>query len=400
MISSRLLRSTPTLTSQPVLAIPFDVPIIAPPPDHIGRLPLSKETAAKIRIGNFLAREGSCRAEDRLDAMTVAAAVSIWEDEDEGRRELDRLKWEHILGIGPEFRRMVINWILDVLPKKSAYFPPIKYASHRLSRSASHRSTCSNDSFSSVLDLDFDDKGIPDLIDQLLYSPETRFHAAYMFVRYWYLLMGDRKQKERIKSMQEAAAAAENDLPYDPAIPAEGWYLVGWDSCIACLAISVKVAQRDVLEVFKFRLGGTPQPILDELWIALPSLQQLLEFQNGWKFAQKETWWRLFDAVAEPDVLKFPISLLTVAALAEALIAALVSKYEFDASVNSQVIRRRNNNKNHATESKKHRQKLETRAKKEMEGVVQDIQAIIGISDVFFFISFLECSLTFFHSQH
>jgi hypothetical protein len=160
----------------------------------------------------------------------------------------------------------------------------------------------------------------------------------------------------------------------------------------------VQVAQRDVLEVFDFRLGATPQPILDELWIALPSLQQLLDFKNGWKFAQKETWWRLFDAVtgaeliplylfssidcrAEPDVLKLPISLLTVAALAEALVTALVSKYEYDATVNSQVIRRRPN-KDHP-ESKKHLKKLQTRAEKEMEGVIQDIQAVIGISDVF-----------------
>jgi hypothetical protein len=140
---------------------------------------------------------------------------------------------------------------------------------------------------------------------------------------------------------------------------------------------------------------------LDELWIALPSLRQLLEFKNGWKFAQKQTWWRLFDAVAgaepllynflrinfcwiAPDVLKFPISLLTVAALAEALVAALVSKYEYDATVSSQVTRRRPNK--YHSDSNKLCERLEIKAEKEMEGVVQDIQAIVGISDVFFLV--------------
>ncbi|KAJ7891308.1 hypothetical protein B0H14DRAFT_2688540 [Mycena olivaceomarginata] len=362
----------------PARAIPFDVPIIAPPSDHIARLPLSKETAAKIRIRNFLLREAICRTGDELDRTTEAAAVSTSVDaeldlyEDEGRRELERLRWEHVLGIGSKLREEIVHWILDVLPKKSVYIPPIKYASHRLS-SGSDRSSSS---FSSAHD--FGDKGLPDLIEQLLYSPETRFHAAYMFTRYWYLLMGDRESKERIQSMQEAAAAAEDGLPEDPSIPVKMHRdfleplapVYSWEfEAMAPHQISyedLEIAQRDVLEVFDFRLGATPQPILDELWIALPSLQQLLDFKNGWKFAQKEAWWRLFDAVTEPDVLKFPISLLTVAVLAEALAAALVSKYEYDATVNSQVIRRRPN-KDHP-ESKKHLQKLQTRAEKEMEG--------------------------------
>ncbi|KAJ7932675.1 hypothetical protein B0H13DRAFT_2307352 [Mycena leptocephala] len=375
------------------LAIPFDVPIIAPPPEHIARLPLSKETSAKIRIGNFLAREGICRASDKLDGMTVAAAVSTLHAE-----------WEHILGIGPELRNQVVEWILEVQPKTSVYFPPIKTASRHLSRTASDPASSS---YSSV---DFGEKGVPDLIDQLLCSPETRFHAAYMFIRYFYLVMGHGERREKIELLQHAAAAAHNSMPFDPATQPEGWNLVVWDCCLACLAISVKmhrdvleplnpvlsweyealaphdisyrdfeIAQRDVLEVFAYRLGGTPQPILDELWIALPSLRQLLEFKNGWKFAQKQTWWRLFDAVAAPDVLKFPISLLTVAALAEALVAALVSKYEYDATVSNRVTRRRPNK--YHSDSNKLCERLEIKAEKEMEGVVQDIQAIVGISD-------------------
>ncbi|KAJ6546814.1 hypothetical protein B0H19DRAFT_1162614 [Mycena capillaripes] len=390
-----------------LLPIPFDVPIIAPPPEHMARLPLSKETSAKIRIGNFLAREEVVRAADKLDGMTVAGVVAtLHAGDDDEERELERLKWEHILGIGSELREHIVEWILEVLPKKSYYISPrprISTASRYFSPVVSDASS----SFSSADD--FGHRGMPDLIDQLLHSPETRFHAAYMFVRFFCILMRSRESRTKIESMQQAAEAAENDMSYDPAIPPEGWYLVAWDSCLACLAISVKahrdvleplnpimswefealakhevsfqdleIAQQDVLAVFGYRLGGTPQPILDELWIALPSLRQLLEFKNGWKFAQKETWWRLFDAVAAPDVLKFPISLLTVAALAEALVAALVSKYEYDATIDSQVTRRC---PSRCSDSKKFFEKLEIKAEKEMEGVVQDIQAIVGISD-------------------
>ncbi|KAJ7491061.1 hypothetical protein FB451DRAFT_1124688 [Mycena latifolia] len=203
-------------------------------------------------------------------------------------------------------------------------------------------------------------------------------------------------------------------MPWDPSIPPDGWDLVAWDCCLACLAISVKmhrdvleplnpvfswefealaphkltyedleIAQRDVLATLSFSLGGTPQPIMDELWIALPSLQQLLSFRGGWNHVQKEAWALLFDAVSEPDVLKFPISLLTVAALVEALVATLVSRYEYDASLGSHVVRRRSK-KTHAS-SAKLKQKLVAQAEGEIEGVVQDIQALVGISDVILF---------------
>ncbi|KAJ7765786.1 hypothetical protein B0H16DRAFT_1524400 [Mycena metata] len=386
--------------------IPFDVPIIAPPPHHVARLPLSAAACAKIRLGNLLDREARGRATDRLDGMTVASLLSTLQVDGENEEEecaLERLRWEHVLGVGPELRREVVDWILEVLPKKSSYLPHLTSASKRLSRSASGPTSSP---FS--LSRGFGSKGLPDLIDQLLYSPETRFHAAYMFVRYFYLLMGRDENRARIESMQASALAAENEMPFDPTIPPDGWALVVWDCCVACLAISVKLhrdvlqplepvlswefealaphhmsfdeletAQRDILETFAFSLGGTPQPILDELWIALPSLQHLLHFENGWGFTQKETWWRLNDAVLEPDILQFPVSLLTVAALTEALVSALVSKYEYDAS-HTQVVRRRRNR--YSMDSKK-REKYAIEAEEEMEGVVQDIQAVIGISD-------------------
>ncbi|KAJ7184520.1 hypothetical protein C8R46DRAFT_1299604 [Mycena filopes] len=399
-------------------AIPFDVPVIAPPPGHMARLPLGAAACAKIRIGNLLAREARARAADRLDGgVTVSALVSAvqgdgyghghgYAEREEAERALERLRWEHVLGVGPELRREVVEWILDVLPKKSTYLQH-----PALARTASPRRAVSPNANDGGL--------LPDLVDQLLYSPETRFHAGYMFLRYFFLLMGDAAARERIEGMQAAALAAENEaqVPFgDPTVPAEGWSLVVWDCCLACLAISVKMhrdvleplepvlswefealaphhisfdeletAQRDVLETFNWSLGDTPQPILDELWLALPSLQQLLDFENGWRFAQKEAWWRLNDALLESDILNFPISLLTVAALAEALVAALVSKYEYDAS-HTQVVgggRRHPGRYSAGTDSKnlKKREMYAGEAEVEMEGVVQDVQAVIGISD-------------------
>jgi hypothetical protein len=58
-----------------------------------------------------------------------------------------------------------------------------------------------------------------------------------------------------------------------------------------------KNAHRDVLSALEYRLGVTPQPLMDELWCALPSLRVLLDFENGWKNAMKNAWLVLFDAL-------------------------------------------------------------------------------------------------------
>jgi hypothetical protein len=63
-----------------------------------------------------------------------------------------------------------------------------------------------------------------------------------MFVRYFYRVMGHGERREKIELLQHAAAAAHSSMPFDPAIPPEGWNLVVWDCCLACLAISVKVS--------------------------------------------------------------------------------------------------------------------------------------------------------------
>jgi hypothetical protein len=164
-----------------------------------------------------------------------------------------------------------------------------------------------------------------------------------------------------------------------------------------------KTSQRDIFASFSYSLGTTPQAVLDELWVALPSLRQLFDYNGGWNCVTKETWWRLFEAVlgqvpslfpscrilisfTEPDVLRFAISLLTAAALTDAIQAALVQKYEYAAKWNAEMARRRHKSGSglkHVVEAEsKVRAKREKRAAREAEGVVQDVQEVLRISDV------------------
>ena len=61
----------------------------------------------------------------------------------------------------------------------------------------------------------------------------------------------------------------------------------------------LQTSQRDILQAFSFSLGGhnTPQSYLDEVWLALPTLRTLLNFKDGWKDAQRETWKGLFGII-------------------------------------------------------------------------------------------------------
>jgi hypothetical protein len=58
-----------------------------------------------------------------------------------------------------------------------------------------------------------------------------------------------------------------------------------------------KYAQRKLLDVFSYHLGVTPQPFLDQIWIALPPLRELLKFDGAWNQVQKETWKILFQCL-------------------------------------------------------------------------------------------------------
>lgn len=87
----------------------------------------------------------------------------------------------------------------------------------------------------------------------------------------------------------------------------------------------------------------------------------------------------------EPDVLQFPISLLTVAALTDSIQASLIRKYEHEAKWNAEMSRRRRSRSglNFGMEAESQvRAKRGRRAEREAEGVVLDVQAVLMISDV------------------
>lgn len=113
--------------------------------------------------------------------------------------------------------------------------------------------------------------------------------------------------------------------------------------------VTHQVSQRDILAAFDFCIGSiTPQGLMDELWLALPTLRKATEpVKDGWKSVQAEIWDRLFDALIgtlswsyfisysikfdhapEPDVLQFPISLLTASAVIDGLIIAIARYYK------------------------------------------------------------------------
>ncbi|KAL0945252.1 hypothetical protein HGRIS_000762 [Hohenbuehelia grisea] len=290
-----------------------------------------------------------------------------------------RVDFEQVLGIGAELRSRTVDWILHVLPD------PAKVLEHfRVSLKNSSRRSISRN-----------------LLDQLSKSPETRFHAAHMFLRYFQLVMVADKPAED----------AERD----------GWNLVVLDTAAGCLAISVKLhrdtlwplnpvhadefvllgeheftyedleaATRDVIEAFSGYLGDSPQPILDEVWLALPSLRQMLNFEGGWVRARKDVWGRLLEAVREPDVLRFPMTLLTAAALVDALISTLLERANYLSEWNGETRPLGFDAANEVASDvrKKHRQPAQAlherrrvRMSRKIEGVVYDLQAVLGIAD-------------------
>lgn len=85
--------------------------------------------------------------------------------------------------------------------------------------------------------------------------------------------------------------------------------------------------------------------------------------------------------LAEPDILRFPIAVLTAAALVEGLTATLVAKYEYEADWHREVTRRRRPRRSHVGGGALMERRV-ARAEREVEGVLHDIQAALQLSDV------------------
>lgn len=81
-----------------------------------------------------------------------------------------------------------------------------------------------------------------DLHDQLFTSPETRFHAAYMFIRYLLRAVGD--GYEDIESLVASPTLTRFEPLTSEAHPdqmEQATKTVIWDIAVGCLALSVKV---------------------------------------------------------------------------------------------------------------------------------------------------------------
>ncbi|KAG2083820.1 hypothetical protein BD769DRAFT_1291453, partial [Suillus cothurnatus] len=98
-----------------------------------------------------------------------------------------------------------------------------------------------------------------------------------------------------------------------------------------------QVSQRDILSACDLSLGSiTPQGLMDELWPALPTLRKATEpVKDGWRSVQAPTSLghtssasSSSDHVPEPDVLQFPVSLLTTSTLLDGLIIAIARHHK------------------------------------------------------------------------
>jgi len=91
-------------------------------------------------------------------------------------------------------------------------------------------------------------------------------------------------------------------------------------------------SQTDVLQCFDYQVyDTTPHVYFNELYEALPSLRRLLKFKDGWYTVKVRTWDILEKVVFEDDMLVYPTSHLTAAALTVSIIEALKEEFEREA---------------------------------------------------------------------
>ncbi|KAG6809688.1 hypothetical protein H0H92_015146 [Tricholoma furcatifolium] len=401
----------PTLPSSPALVKVVGVPIIAPPyPLPLGG-PTDREAQARARLRRFVEREKDLRVVEGYK-----------HDEGEGG-----WAWEVI---GDELREQVVRWFLEVdapaeqtndgvVGNRIGRTSPVSSttSSHSQSQSQSESTSTSTSTFTltststststpnTTHTLSAASSPAPhpgptpsNLHCQLSTSPETRFHAAYLFLRFF-------RAVERGNLSMETTTSTQCQWAHE--LDAHGKLLVTWDLALACLAISVKyhrdfldpllpvyawefmrletglqarmqhagvsiethetdlslgptqiligyndleTAHRDLLAALDFRLGDTPQGVLNEAWEAMPALRAVVrgpgsavgvgalenerdgaregQLEPGWNFVLKETWRALFRAVRGPTILAHPLSALTAAALLHGVCALLVMRYE------------------------------------------------------------------------
>ncbi|CDO74820.1 hypothetical protein BN946_scf184353.g1, partial [Trametes cinnabarina] len=346
-----------------------DLPVVAPPPfELIPRSALSPEEAAERRIVCLLEKELQDRIADGLQESVAATTVCDRRkarDEDEEERfwlgddiETDLLEEDHSeLGMDEDEE-------LGGQQKPSACE---KSKGDHLSTSKPPRALI----FTSLIHLGIDRMLLDDIIkwffevipsDDLETScipgdlyyvlstiPEVRFHACTLFLRYFWLV-----SPPSASVTPDSQGAGTEDVEAASEV-------VTWDMAVACLAISIKFhrdvlypldiiyaheylalapheltfedlenAQRDVLEALAFRISGGSSPCayISELWEALPMLRRLVAFDDGWDRVQEHAWDMLCEALQSPEVLQYPISILTAVSVMEGILKTLAWRYK------------------------------------------------------------------------
>ncbi|KAJ3829298.1 hypothetical protein F5880DRAFT_503157 [Lentinula raphanica] len=378
------------------------VPIIAPPPDHAYSPPLSEASQAKLRLLRFCERESRMRDVDRavlqepailvcnslptlaVELSTTAENKDVIEDVEMYIRDskIDQQDSPRVNSCASSLKssprsfhglgNRIISWILEVSPSQSfntntntntsSFSSSRTHSRSETSSPRDHQMSFGSMNSSSVSSHPVStSERLTDLTDQLLNSPETRFHAAYLFVRFFRLIFGAAQgsgtttKGSPVDSSERTFESFCRKYSWD----IEGSELVLWDVAVGCLALSVKLhrdflpplfpilssdyeelaphdmgygdleaAQRDILFTTSYNLGSTPQAILDDLWIALPTLRELLSFDQGWSLVLQETWLILYETVRDPEIMEFSLSVLTAAALIEGVISVLVRHYQ------------------------------------------------------------------------
>ncbi|KAI9439117.1 hypothetical protein H4582DRAFT_2142468 [Lactarius indigo] len=178
-----------------------------------------------------------------------------------------------------------------------------------------------------------------DLHDQLTTYQDTRFLAALIFISFFF-------PASAIPGEENPEVADHPDVNQREEFD-DSRKMIVWDYAVAAIALAfhrdnlpplkpiyarhflvmaphemsfddLEISQRDLLECLSYDLGMlTPQAILDELRLALPALRHVLHFERAWEDVLSETWKQLL--AAAHYILRFPMSLLTAAALIEAI---------------------------------------------------------------------------------
>ncbi|KZT63485.1 hypothetical protein DAEQUDRAFT_119444 [Daedalea quercina L-15889] len=324
--------------------------------------------------------ESSDSGEDeecRMILQSDRATSNTDSEEESASQSIFALADETCFGIDEHVRMTCVDWILEVLPDTSDQPTHLR----------------------------------KDLSEHLRNSPETRWHAAQLFIRYFHHLGAVCSC-----TASPVSASGRQTLTEEALLAHDGSEAIVWDCAIACVALSVKfhrdvfppfymiparewgalaphtisyddleIAQRDILDTLSHSIGCvTPGQYLHDFWLALPSLRALLAFDKGWEAAQEEAWAILLEAFMQPDVLRFPTSLLTACALIDGCVDVLIGHYKTKLHASSSFGRRRPSSGADGPIRKDRNVDLRKRATRAVQNVKMDAQELLGYTEVDF----------------